>query len=106
MQVEGIRIMVLDRGRVKVGRLSYHPQLAFHWLLTDARIIRQWGTTEGLEQIANDGPTNGTKLDRACDCIIPFRAVIEILEANETKWKPHLTESGIRENSPPMRARR
>ena len=106
MQVEGIRIMVLDRGRVKVGRLSYHPDLAFHWLLEDARIIRRWGTSRGLEQIARDGPTSETVLDLACDCIVPFRGVIEILEANAEKWEPHLSESLTRERSPAARTRR
>lgn len=105
MQVEGIRILVLDRGRVKVGRLSYHPQLAFHWLLADARIIRRWGTTQGLEQIARDGPTPETILDRACDCIVPFRGVIEILEANVEKWESHLLDHSTRERSQVARTR-
>src|SRR5690349_13226036 len=106
MQVEGIRILVLDRGRVKVGRLSYHPQLAFHWFFEDARVIRRWGTTQGLEQIARDGPTSETVLDLACDCIIPFRGVIEILEANAEKWEAHLSDSSTRGNSQAARTRR
>lgn len=101
MKLEGIRIMVLDRGRVKVGYLTRHPDLAFHWLLRGARVIRRWGTTEGLEQIARDGPTSETVLDRACDTTIPFRAVLEILDTAEEKWLTHLSvDSGEPRKSP------
>jgi hypothetical protein len=105
MKLEGIRILVLDRGRVKVGRLSLCPDLAFHWLLEDARVIRRWGTTEGLEQIARDGPTADTVLDRPCDCVVPFRAVIEILDTTEELWGSYLTSASAGRPSAP-RSRR
>jgi hypothetical protein len=92
MAAEGVRIVVLDRGRVKVGRLGKHPELAFHWLLRDARVIRRWGSSRGLEQIAASGPTVGTVLDDPCDTAIPFRAVVEILEStSEEAWEKYLT---------------
>lgn len=87
---EKIRIMVLDRGRVLVGRVSRHPELAFHWYVQGARVIRRWGTTRGLEQIANDGPTKDTVLDDPCDTDVPFRAVLEIKHVREEKWRSHL----------------
>ena len=85
-----IRILIIDGGRNIVGRLYRHPDLAFHWRVESSRIIRQWGTTEGLEQIANDGPTPNTKLDRACNVTVPFRAVVEILDTTEELWESHL----------------
>lgn len=107
MKMEGIKILLLDRGRVKVGYLERHPELAFHWLLRGARVIRHWGTTEGLEQIARDGPTPDTVLDCSCDVTIPFRAVIEILDCVEKKWHSHLTLSANlpvqRKKTPAMR---
>lgn len=94
--MNGIKIMRLDRGIVKVGYLERHPELAFHWFLRHARIIRNWGTTEGLEQIAEDGPTPQTKLDRLSrGSSIPFRAVIEIIEVEENKWRSHLTPKDV-----------
>ena len=91
MKMEGIKILLIDRGRVKVGYLERHPELAFHWFLRGARVIRRWGTSEGLEQIAQDGPTEQTILDRPCDTTITFRSVIEILDCVEEKWLSHLS---------------
>jgi hypothetical protein len=88
-----IRIMVLDRGRVKVGLVEPHPELPFHWLIRSGRIIRRWGTTSGLEQIANGGPTPDTVLDDPCDTSCPYRAVLEILEVDQRKWEKHLKKS-------------
>lgn len=85
-----IKIMLLDRGRVKVGRVYRHDSLPFYWNMVGGRIVRIWGTSRGLEQIANEGPTSSTVLDDPCDTEIPFRAVIEILNVNEEKWKSHL----------------
>lgn len=94
--MNGIKIIVLDRGFVKVGTLERHPELAFHWLLR-GRTIRRWGTTEGHIELC-DGPTPNTVLDsvpstKSAVSTIPFRAVIEILnctEAGEKKWKKML----------------
>ncbi len=87
---KNIKIMVLDRGRVKVGYVEPHPGLPFHWKITSGRTIRRWGTTQGLEEIANNGPTTNTVLDDSCDSSCPYRAVIEILEVNQSRWSKHL----------------
>ena len=90
MSVEGIKILVLDRGWVLVGRVSRHPELAFHWRVTDCRCIRLWGSERGLAQIAREGPTGQTKLDDPCDLSVPYRAVLQILDVEESKWESHL----------------
>ncbi len=97
---ESIKIVVLERGRIRVGYLSLHPDLAFHWRMRGGRIIRQWGTAEGLEQIAEDGPTESTKLDRPCDTTFPFKSVIEILDATEEPWKKHLMRKPLSSKRP------
>lgn len=86
---EDIRIFVLDRGHVLVGRASLHPDLAFHWRLRDARTIRVWGTTEGIAQLCK-GPRKDTKLDARADVTIGFRAVLYILDADAKAWEKHL----------------
>lgn len=85
-----VKILVLDRGHVLVGRVSRHPDLAFFWRVSPARVIRRWGTERGIAQLAG-GPLSGTVLDDAADESVPFRAVIRILDASEEGWGSHLT---------------
>ncbi len=54
-------IVVLQRGWVAVGRLHQDDDKI---TLTDASIIRRWGTTKGLGELVN-GPTSETVLDPA-----------------------------------------
>jgi hypothetical protein len=35
----------------------------FAWQLHNTHVIREWGTTRGLGEIAEGGPTKDTKLD-------------------------------------------
>lgn len=56
------RIIVLQRGWVAVGDFS---QEGSNCTLANANIIRKWGTTKGLGQLALTGPTDETKLDPA-----------------------------------------
>ena len=86
---EEIRILMLDRGHVLVGRVSLHPDLAFHWRVTSARTIRQWGTTRGLAQLVS-GPTKDTVLDDPANETIGFRAVLRILDASADGWEKYL----------------
>lgn len=67
-----IRIVVLPRGWNIVG--EYRKQ-GNNCYLNNASVIRVWGTTKGLGQIAKEGPTKDTKLD-------PCNGEIEILEQN------------------------
>ncbi len=55
-----IRIAVLQRGNVLVG--PYETDGTFCWMSRGA-VIRYWGTTGGLGELAKFGPTPKTKLD-------------------------------------------
>ena len=85
-----IRLFVLDRGFVIVGR-SPDPQDYALWLtLTDARVVRAWGTTRGLAELCQ-GPTEATRLDELCPSeAIPVRAILRVLEVDQDKWSDHL----------------
>ena len=83
-------IFVCDRGFVIVGRATIDPHLAFHWLLKPGRTIRRWGTTNGLTEL-KDGPTSNTVLDKPAIQHIPFRAVLNIIEVDQNKWKLYLS---------------
>lgn len=80
----GICIAIADRGHVFVGRVSTSPD----WVtVTDASAIRQWGTTRGLGEIAEGGPTAKTVLDKCYTVKIARRALIALIPCKEGTWK-------------------
>ena len=56
--------------------------------LHDASVIRVWGTTKGLGELAANGPTTYTKLD-PCYGIVEFDylTVVASISVNTEKWK-------------------
>ena len=78
-----IKIIVADRGFVYVGRMEESVDFI---KLHNAKNIRQWGTTKGLGELVN-GPLAGTKLDNVGTARIPMRAVIAIIDVEQSKWK-------------------
>lgn len=85
-----IRILVLDRGFVLVCRCPEPMEHMFWMEVADSRVIRRWGTTNGLAELVN-GPTENTILDAICRKeTIPVRAVLRVLEVNQAKWENHL----------------
>ena len=77
------KIVVLDRGWVAVGNLI---EDGVGLILTEAAIVRYWGTTKGLPELQG-GPTSKTKLD---PCSLPIRfnadSVIFTLDVDEEAW--------------------
>ena len=57
-----IRIVVLPAGHVLIGRWSAVANNRHQ--LTDASVIRIWGTSKGLGQLALEGKQSGTVLDK------------------------------------------
>ena len=56
----GKHIVVLQRGWVFIGNLFKEGE---QYTLEDSSVIRAWGTTKGLGEIALTGPTAKTVLD-------------------------------------------
>lgn len=82
-----VRILVLDRGWVLVGRCQEPTECGLWIKLYDGRVVRRWGTTSGLEQLANEGPRQATQLDDPVPIqSIPVRAVVRILDCKEESW--------------------
>lgn len=79
----GIRICVLQRGWVVVGKFS---QKGSECKLTDANVIRIWGTSKGLGEIAESGPTSSTKLDPSPNVMFHELVGVFQIQCNEGKW--------------------
>ncbi|HBA72237.1 MAG TPA: hypothetical protein DCZ63_08635 [Geobacter sp.] len=84
---QDVRIVVLQRGFVAVGRFTQDGEQC---RLEDAAIIRRWGTTKGLGQIAADGPTSNTILDKSPALRFHALTVITTIDCEAGKWNAHL----------------
>jgi hypothetical protein len=82
-----IKIVILQRGWVFVG---YMKQAGSRCTLTKAKNIRTWGTTKGLGEIAEGGPTSLTRLDDINDVTFHELTVIATIDCNESKWSKEL----------------
>lgn len=78
-----IKIVVADRGFVYVGVVDESESFV---TLRNAKNIRVWGTTKGLGELVN-GPLANTILDSVGTVRIPMRAVISLIDVEQSKWK-------------------
>lgn len=78
-----IKIVILQRGWIYIGRFERNNN---DCKLHNAYCIRQWGTTNGLQELVN-GKTSTTKLDK-CEGIVEFDwlTVVHTITVNKTKW--------------------
>lgn len=82
-----IKIVVLQRGWVQIGRFY---RKGMDCRLENAHIIRKWGTSEGLGQLAFEGKQEETIFDRAGTSTFDYLTVCFTLDCNEEKWKSAL----------------
>ena len=80
-----IKIVILQRGWAMVGRFE---RKGSECKLFDASVIRRWGTTKGLGEIAKDGCTSETVLDK-CNGTVEFDylTVVATISCNKEKWQ-------------------
>jgi hypothetical protein len=77
-------ILVLQRGWVLVGK---YRKDGVYDTLTEGKVVRRWGTTQGLGEIAKNGPLETTVLDP-----MPYGArahelaVVMIVPCNPEAW--------------------
>lgn len=83
-----VKIVILQRGWCMVGRFE---RSGSDCKLHSASVIRKWGTTKGLGEIAKDGPTSDTMLDN-CNGLVEFDylTVVAMISCNESKWKKYV----------------
>lgn len=73
------RLVIAQRGWVFVGRYSHDRELG-EVTLTDASVIRRWGTTNGLPELVN-GPLADTVLDPAGTVRMHELAIVATIDA-------------------------
>lgn len=78
-----IQIVVLQRGWVAIGRFT---QVKEQCHLTSAYIIRTFGTTKGLGELANEGQKTNTKLDKCADIHFHELTIVLRMDVDESKW--------------------
>lgn len=83
-----IRIVILQRGWVMVGRYTENSDRV---TLTDAHVIRYWGTTKGLGQLAAEGPTSKTILDPAGRVEAHILTTVAVMDCDLAVWETVLS---------------
>ena len=83
-----VRIVILQRGWIVVG---YFSQDGNYGILDCASVIRVWGTTKGLGEIAVNGPTIKTILDPCPKVRFHELTVVATIDCMEGKWIPSLS---------------
>jgi len=79
----GFSIVVADRGWVYVGDIEHDGEWC---IVTNAKNIRRWGTSYGLGEIAESGPTSETVLDNYGTVSIPAASIVCIIDTVRDKW--------------------
>lgn len=72
------KIVIAQQGWVFVGTVTAETESEL--VLDDAAVVRRWGTTRGLGQLAAEGPTERTVLDPCGTVRLRLTAVIAIMD--------------------------
>lgn len=82
-----VKIVILQRGWVAVGRFS---KKGSECRLDEASILRRWGTTKGLGEIAKNGPTPSTVLDTTPCITYHELTAVATIDCEESAWASKL----------------
>lgn len=83
-----IKIVVLQRGWALIGRWNQDGDMCH---LDNGHVIRLWGTTKGLGQLALEGKTSSTKLDKAGSVDFHILTTVLVIDADEKLWDKELS---------------
>ena len=79
-----LAIVVADRGHVWVGWVR--DDGPYMLAVEEARVVRRWGTTNGLNELAAKGPRPNTKLDAPATVHVAKRALIALITCEPASW--------------------
>ena len=82
-QASNYKIIVLDNGFVVYGSVSQEHQ---YLVISNCACIRVWGTTKGLGQLANSGPTKDTVLEPQPTTRVHELQVTQIIDCRGEAW--------------------
>lgn len=74
------QIVIAQRGWVFVGSVTRTENEV---VIEDAAVVRRWGTTAGLGQLAAKGPTADTRLDPCPTVRIHPLAIVAMMDCAE-----------------------
>ena len=77
------QIVVLQRGWIVVGDVE---KTETEVKINNCAVIRTWGTSKGLGEIAENGATSNTKLDRCPPVAVHPMTVVLYMNVNEERW--------------------
>lgn len=77
------QILVLQRGWVVVGDVE---KTDAEVKINNCAVIRIWGTSKGLGELAENGPNDKTRLDPCPPVIVHPLTVVLYMNVNERKW--------------------
>ena len=80
-----IKIVVLERGFVYVGRYSEDGDKV---TITGARALIRWGTSKHIAELVN-GPLPNTKMGDRCTLTARVSQVVYCVEVDNDKWTTH-----------------
>lgn len=81
-----LQIVILQRGWNIIGRYREEKD---EFICEDSKVLRCWGTTKGIGQLALEGPTDQTKLDETGTVRSLKTTVIARIDVDEDKWANH-----------------
>ena len=79
-----IKIVILQRGWVVVG--NYQTDGVFSWI-DDGAVVRRWGTSRGLGELAYKGPLENTVLDPVMKMKWHIMTEVATMEVREESWE-------------------
>jgi hypothetical protein len=82
-----IKIVILQRGWVMIGRYSENGDMCS---LDNAYVIRSWGTTKGVGELALNGKQSSTKLDKAGHVEFHKLTTVATINCKEDLWESEL----------------
>ena len=88
MEESDVKIAILQRGWVFVGNAKQDGE---YITLHNAQCIRNWGTTRGLGELAENGPTESTKLDPHGTVKFHILTSVALIDCDKPKWQKILS---------------
>lgn len=81
-----LQIVILQRGWVIIGEYREEKD---EFVAENSKVIRTWGTTKGLGELALEGPKANTKLDE-CGTVRSLKTtIVARLDVEAEKWSSH-----------------